>query len=458
MNLKKKFLTSRNLIPASFLVGLTMAVAGSVYATSVGSDVSVTGTLTVSSATSLNGGSTFGDAAADVNLFTGTLQASTTALFTNGLTSYSNIGIGTTSPAQLLSVQGGALISGTTTVGSLIATSTLFVGNTGNLFNVMQGGQAGIGTTSPSAKFAFTGDGTGATRAFVIADSSNIERISVLNNGFVGHSSTSPWGFLSVEMGSANPAFVVSDYGTSTPSLIVSGNGNVGMGTSSPGGVTSIATAGSVTAFLLSNTGTGYTFWAEDVANDSTPFVIDAAGSVGIGTTTPGTTLAVAGSANITGTSTTDSLVTTTNFIVGAGDNQKFSVRADGNVGVGTSSPGTLLGVSGSSGAGILNTGAGNSFYINDVADDTTPFVVGPAGNTGIGTSTPGQELSVNGDFLASSAATTSIIIGSTASRGGCIQLQATNGTWIRIYATTTPTLQPTGGAQNLVVEAGACQ
>ncbi|MDA2921370.1 hypothetical protein MYX76_18075, partial [Desulfobacterota bacterium AH_259_B03_O07] len=53
---------------------------------------------------------------------------------TNGdiltIDSSGNLGIGTTSPASLLSVHGGVLIAGTTTVKALVATSTLFVGGT----------------------------------------------------------------------------------------------------------------------------------------------------------------------------------------------------------------------------------------------------------------------------------------------------------------------------------------
>lgn len=79
-----------------------LAVSGIVYAaTTIGTNVTVDGTLTqtgaatfsgavtVSGAGTFNGNNVFGDASTDTNLFTGTLQASTTALFTTGLTSYS---------------------------------------------------------------------------------------------------------------------------------------------------------------------------------------------------------------------------------------------------------------------------------------------------------------------------------------------------------------------------------
>lgn len=60
-------------------------IGGSVFASStISTNISTDGTLTV------NGNSTFGNASTDINLFTGTLQASTTALFTSGFTTFGN--------------------------------------------------------------------------------------------------------------------------------------------------------------------------------------------------------------------------------------------------------------------------------------------------------------------------------------------------------------------------------
>lgn len=112
------------------LVATFFVVAVVWGATTVGSNISTGGTLTVTGASTLSGdlkvggyatttaatgafatlgpinasstsfftgaatfygSNVFGDAAADINLFTGTLQASTTALFTSGLTSYGTI-------------------------------------------------------------------------------------------------------------------------------------------------------------------------------------------------------------------------------------------------------------------------------------------------------------------------------------------------------------------------------
>ncbi len=61
-----------------------------------------------------------------------------------------------------------------------------------------QVGFVGFGTTSPRARVAITGSGTGTTRAFTIADSSNVEKVTVLDNGKVGIGTTSPNSLLTV--------------------------------------------------------------------------------------------------------------------------------------------------------------------------------------------------------------------------------------------------------------------
>jgi hypothetical protein len=98
------------------------AVSGIVYAaTTIGTNVTVDGlltqtgaatfssTVTVADTATFNGSNVFGNAGTDTNLFTGTLQASTTALFTSGLTSYS-----TASTSALV-------VGGPTTVNGIVA-------------------------------------------------------------------------------------------------------------------------------------------------------------------------------------------------------------------------------------------------------------------------------------------------------------------------------------------------
>jgi hypothetical protein len=65
-------------------------------------------------------------------------------------------------------------------------------------------------------------------------------------------------------------------------------SGNIGIGTATPGALLNVVSAASTDAMRVTNTGTGNSFVVEDSANpDSTAFVIDAGGSVGIGVTVP---------------------------------------------------------------------------------------------------------------------------------------------------------------------------
>lgn len=123
MNKMQKVLRGNPYVSAALSVAASvLAVSGIVYAaTTIGNNVSIDGTLTqtgaatfsaavtVSGAGTFNGSNVFGDAGTDTNLFTGTLQASTTALFTSGLTSY-----GTASTS-------GLIVNGPTTLSGIVA-------------------------------------------------------------------------------------------------------------------------------------------------------------------------------------------------------------------------------------------------------------------------------------------------------------------------------------------------
>ena len=136
-------------------------VAGVLYAAStIGANMLTTGTLQVDSTATFNGNSTFGNASTDVNLFKGTLQASTTALFSSGLTAYG-------SASTTLNEEGTA---GTDfRVESDSQAYMLYVESTINA--------VGVATSSPTQEFSVVGDihaGSAATTTLTLSSSAAV--------------------------------------------------------------------------------------------------------------------------------------------------------------------------------------------------------------------------------------------------------------------------------------------
>ncbi len=158
------------------------------------------------------------------------------------LTVGGNVGVGTTSPAQSLSVAQNGYIAGgmgvgitETNPGRIQATGRIQSNNgdirsgdsTGDASFLLQGannwdwfhnnttdvtqlrrnssafvtinsaGNVGIGTTSPSSKLSVMGSGTGTGRGFVFANSNNAEKVTILDNGNVGIGTAVPGAKLS---------------------------------------------------------------------------------------------------------------------------------------------------------------------------------------------------------------------------------------------------------------------
>ncbi|MBI4135086.1 MAG: hypothetical protein HY471_03210 [Candidatus Sungbacteria bacterium] len=272
------------------------------------------GTSTPGGLLSVSGGTTYPafllNQTSTGDLFT--LQDSGSTVFT--VKDGGNVGIGTTSPASTLSVQGNALISGNiTSVANITATGTLTLSGTTGTSTIASGqgltigssqfvvqqtsGRVGIGLTQPSspltvyrdgsdqgignprltAEIANSAGGNGVMLGYdstaqlgvisAVGSNSGLEfythngtswgeRIRIHTNGNIGIGTTSPWGLLSVEQGSSGPVFVVSDQGTSTPHLIIDGGGRVQLGTTTSSGGTGpyrLNVAGNIRANVFSN-------------------------------------------------------------------------------------------------------------------------------------------------------------------------------------------------------------
>lgn len=113
---------------------------------------------------------------------------------------------------------------------------------------------------------------------------------------------------LTIRQQGSGAALLIEDQSAVDPTpFIVTGNGSVGIGTSTPSapfdveGNAIIVDNSDNAALKVTQTGSGPAFYVEDASGDISPFVIDATGSVGVGTTTPSASLDVQGTGRFTG-------------------------------------------------------------------------------------------------------------------------------------------------------------
>ncbi len=378
------------------------------------------------------------------------------------ITSAGSVGIGTTSPAGKLNVVG----SGQTDIVFNDTTSNVrqffnfATGGVGQIFFQEAGTDRGI--------IEFRTDTTPDKMEFYVGGSDAASNRMVIDaNGNVGIGTTSPatllqlaasapelrlnastaGGYIGLKTNSvANTDLDIQQNGTSR--VYINPSGNVGIGTTGPGAKLDVGglTDGGInflgTSVKIGNkpdltnpriyrtpTVGGLTF---DVDGNEDDLVITSAGNVGIGTTSPKSTLSIKertgaeAAINFTDTddtylgvigvaSATNSLLSgsgNTDFIInaidaagdllfGTSNTERMRITPTGNVGIGTTSPGQKLVVVG----GVNITGGLN------VSDGGLNVI---SGNVGIGTNVPSQRLDIiptTGERF--------VVFDSSSSRGG---------------------------------------
>jgi hypothetical protein len=299
-----------------------------------------------------------------------TLSDSKLTILQNG-----NVGIGTTSPTDTLQVEGSIGVgvgrdAQLTAVNNGLAIRNL-VSDADMLFYVNDGGvdteamridgataNVGIGTTSPSYLLHLSG--TAPELAFTDTDGSATWRARAVTNNF--HIT---------ETGAGDPFVIQSGAGANA--LVINSSGNVGIGTASPGEKLEVSGNIKTTAHLvlpygeINDAGTDLNIVGTNAvtlqSSAGTALTIpNASTNVGIGTTSPSNTLEVkSGSTTPFGiknaSNSTRLQVSLTNddadiFLYDRNGTLQTALRSEGdsyfnqgNVGIGTTSPGASLDV-----------------------------------------------------------------------------------------------------------------
>jgi hypothetical protein len=308
-----------------------------------------------------------------------------------------SIGIGLPSPTSRLHVRGGDF---------RVDDSS----NNPALFVQQSTGRVGLGTTAPSEKLQVNGGSvyTNAEGEGVIVDAGGSKRVGLMKYpGYeamlIGNTSLP----LPIRLGRWSGGTIKSPT-TIYTDLVINPSGNVGIGMADPtekltvngniflssdgnsikfyGGSRIEKTIGADIRFIPGYSGANFEF--RNYGDTATNMIINPSGNVGIGTTNPSAKLHVYESA-LDKSGVLINIATTSasyySLNVQSGGTSRLYVRADGNVGIGLSSPTSRLHVQ------------GGDFRVDDSSNNPALFVQQSTGRVGLGTTGPSAKLDVFG-------------------------------------------------------------
>jgi len=316
----------------------------------------------------------------------------------NALTTGSLMNL-TTSSASLNSTSG--VLNVANTGASTTGTLARFQSNStaGSGMTILNSGKVGIGTTAPTANLEVSGSNFNTMRV----TSSVVSNTSLeINNSSSGKS----WSLLTSGSGGSFPAGSFHIYDT-IPRLTIGSTGNVGIGTTSPGAPLDVKGAIRMSGSTSGYTGfqpaaaAGSTVWTLPAADGSANQVLKTDGAGVLSWATPASGAALSGLTAAAATNTIDNLnfAQTWNWST-ATTQSPMTVTAD------ALTTGSLMNLTTSSASlnstngllNVANTGASTTGIVARIQSNSTAgsgMTVLANGNVGIGTTSPTSLLSV---------------------------------------------------------------
>ena len=282
-----------------------------------------------------------------------------------GATFGAKVGIGTNAPAAMLTVAGDSTISGNVGIGTTSPQQLLHISNTSGGFGAEAVLRGSTSTGIPKSEIAFKRFTSGDGAEMVLRTSNSggtLQDVMTLDtSGNVGIGTTSPVAKLDIALTTGPQLRLTRNAGTEYSTLY----------SDSAGGL------------VISSYSSGTSNYQVFSINSSEKVRIINNGNVGIGTTSPDSLLTVSGSSlqnsNNAGIELSNSHNAQTVLLIENTTSRKYEVAVGGSA----------------------NSIGNGSFYIYDGTAGDARLVIDSSGNVGIGTTSPGSKLQVAGEIRA---------------------------------------------------------